>query len=120
MRYAMAILLFPLFGCTAGKSPENALMDDIEASLKLPGGARAFGDYARYYTYWKAGKVVVIYVIPSGPPESGADCFAISSNLASTPCPDGDVKAMDNREHAQFERELRTGQRRWSARLEDI
>ena len=91
-------------------SPQAALMDEIEALVRLPEGARALEDYARYYAFGPGSEIVGIYTLPFARPEDGG-CAETADNAAlpPPPCPEEDAEPA-----------LADGQRRWLDDSDDL
>ena len=80
-------------------SPQDAMMDAIEAGLQLPPGASALSAYGRSYAYDQESREIVgVYVIPASPNPPGTTCTSLSG--AAVACPDMPL-------------DLPAGQRRW-------
>jgi hypothetical protein len=109
-----------LLAASAPGDPRQALMNEIEASVRLPKGARPLSAYGRYYTYLKPGKVLAIYVIPSPPPRLDQGCEVSTKDVDFRPCTKAEIKESYDRLAAQVALELPAGKRRWMDRAYDI
>lgn len=74
-----------LTGCSEQKVDEReALMNKIEAQVKLPDGAKALNEYARYYVQRANGEVAAVYLIPFYDlAQSDERCEEILENFAT-------------------------------------
>jgi hypothetical protein len=91
---------FVLAACSPPQSPQDAMMDAIEAGLQLPPGASALSAYGRSYAYDRESREIVgVYVIPASQEPPGVTCEPLSSGGA-VECPD-------------MPADLPAGQRRW-------
>jgi hypothetical protein len=102
IRSALAAFAFLLLSCsTSQERKHEALMNEIEASIRLPSGAGPLESYARYYTEYR-GEVIGAYTTEVEAPRS-ADygCEELLANDKSKPvgCP--------------APADVRPGQRRW-------
>ncbi|HEX8448416.1 MAG TPA: hypothetical protein VF652_02390 [Allosphingosinicella sp.] len=95
-----------------GRSPHEALMDEIERQIRLPPAAEPLAAYGRYYALGGKGRVVAVYLLPLEPTPLPADwgceeMLEIGNKIASRPipCPPGPDTPYD----------LVAGQRRWVA-----
>lgn len=64
-----------LLGCSSPEEQAHqAMMDKIEAQVRLPSGARPLADYSRYYAAGTKNEIVAIYlIVPKGvPPPEGS------------------------------------------------
>ena len=85
-RIYTSILAAAAFFLTAGIEPEEQLMNEIERHVQLPKGAYPLNDYARYYSYSEAGKVIGIYVIPGRLDMSCKEADVENGGWSSAPC----------------------------------
>lgn len=90
----MKALPFVVIGLVLGScsSPaereHNRLMDQIEAQVRLPTGARRLQEYARYYAYGDHADVIGEYVIPmDDSPRPVEVCEDLSANFTSRKVP---------------------------------
>ena len=99
----------------AADAPGDArqrLMNKIEASVRLPKGARSLNGYARYYAYRTPDKVLAVYVIPSPPPDNRG-CAVVMKDMGSRPCTQAEIKEMIDSFAERAARQLPAGKRRW-------
>ena len=66
---------------------QEALMNEIEASIDLPKGARPLASYARYYAYVTPDEIIGAYMIPHLDSLPGEQCEEISTNFATRTVP---------------------------------
>jgi hypothetical protein len=86
-----AAIMLMLSGCASGEErQQEALMERIEAQVRLPAGARQLHEYARYYALRENGHVEGVYRIPRGQPRPDESCEELMPNFTSVevPCPD--------------------------------
>lgn len=86
----ITVSLIALAGCASGqKENQEALMDEIESSIRLPPGAGPLESYARYYTAYR-GSVHGAYTREREAPQpSDYGCEEVGLNGSSKPvaCP---------------------------------
>jgi len=93
---------------SAGSSPEarqrKELLDNIEASIRLPAGAKPLASYVRYYAPDERGNVVGVFLLP-GLDElpTGEGCEELPGHNSTEPCKSSWPKS----------RELGAGHRVW-------
>jgi hypothetical protein len=93
-----------LLACTTPEQRQHdALMDVIEARVKLPEGARALSEYARHYAVDETGLIVGVYAPGYRAPAPDEGCEELLENMASRPVPCEEPEG--NR--------LLSGQRQW-------
>lgn len=64
----LALALLMLAGLAPETAEHTALMDEIEAKVVLPEGARPLNDYGRHYAFGEPGEVQATYLVPMGVP----------------------------------------------------
>lgn len=104
--------LYLLVGCTTSAQRErDKLADRIEAQVKLPAGAGRLEDYARYYAFDQRGFVVGLYAPGYAAPNPSDTCEKVLQDLTTRVVPCAAQTGSDR---------LRTGQRRWVAKSEQL
>jgi hypothetical protein len=84
-------LAFVALSLTACSSPEGrareALLDNIEQTVRLPAGAKPLQSYVRYYAPAGGGEVVGIFILP-GVDElaAGEGCEQLREDGPTVPC----------------------------------
>lgn len=66
---------------------QQALMENIEQSIRMPTGAKPLASYVRYYAPSRPGEIVGIFILPGLdelPPGEG--CEQLRENGSSTQC----------------------------------
>lgn len=63
---------------------QEALMNEIEATIRLPKGARPLASYARYYAYVTPDVVMGEYMLPHLDDPPGQQCADINMNFTTT------------------------------------
>jgi hypothetical protein len=85
---SFAVVALSLAGCSSpADRAREALLDNIEQSIRLPAGAKPMASYARYYAPSGRGEVVGIFILPGLddlPPGEG--CEELRENGTSRPC----------------------------------
>jgi len=88
-------------------------MDEIEGRVRLPEGAYAMADYARFYAKEPSGKIIGVYLIPAPPmgPEDG--CSELQADLTLKPL---DCSSLPKSPHAS----VKANERKWLERDQDL
>jgi hypothetical protein len=110
----LAALLLP--ACTPAApagAHEQALMDEIEASIHLPADARPLSAYGRSYSYASGGRVEAVYLIPSSPPPPNDGCDVMTADLKSRPCTASEISDAKARDVEYRASHVPAGERRW-------
>jgi hypothetical protein len=104
----LAAIGLALGSCSSPAEREhNRVMDQIEARVHLPAGARRLQNYARYYAYGDHRNVIAEYVIPmNDAPQPGEICEDLSANFTSQKVPCQPFKT---------DWAMPAGERRWMA-----
>jgi len=93
MRIAFSLAALAFCGCaTQTKNPHDRIMDEIENGIRLPRGAHALRDYARYYAFDDKGLVSAVYALPPSPPSGQEICKDMDGAIPpekwrTVPCP---------------------------------
>ncbi len=92
---------------------EQALMDEIETSVRLPAGANPLSGYGRSYAYAAPGEVRAVYLVPYGPPEAGQGCEVMTEDSKSRPCTAREVADAPASGAGLRAAQVPAGKRRW-------
>jgi hypothetical protein len=87
-RYLAATAII-LSACAPQSNREQArIMDEIEGSIRLPGGSRSLGAYARYYAHGPDGDIVGEYILPGLDSPNDEQCAELNKDMTSriVPC----------------------------------
>jgi hypothetical protein len=84
----MALLMLLLSGCSSSDARQrDAVLDNLEASIRLPAGAKPLNSYVRYYAPAGKGQIAGILMLPGLdelPP--GEVCEQLREDMTSEPC----------------------------------
>jgi len=68
-------------------SQRDQLLDNIEATIRLPEGALPLKSYVHYYAPARAGHIVGTFMLPGlDDPASGEGCEQLRQDMTSQPC----------------------------------
>ena len=91
MKLDVALLLLWLLSSCAPSphSRQDALMNEVEASVKMPRGAGPLSSYARYYAFAPDGLLVAAYTREVEKQEPGVSCseMTLDGDLKDVACP---------------------------------
>jgi hypothetical protein len=83
----IAALTFVGSCSSPGQRRQQALMNEIEASIDLPKGARSLSSYARYYAYVTPDEIIGAYMVPHMDDPMGRQCEEIDANFTTRTVP---------------------------------
>ncbi|MBH0115214.1 hypothetical protein I5E68_19970 [Novosphingobium sp. YJ-S2-02] len=118
MKLIVASMLFiALTGAaTVPVSEQQALMVQIESSVKLPVGASSIDQYSRNYALRPDGKVVAVFVIPPEPTwndSEGIGCDVMLEDFTSRPCTEEEIAESKQQDAATAARFGAADEARW-------
>src|SRR4051812_49412318 len=84
----LALLTFLLIDCSSPETRRHdELLNKIEASIRLPAGAKPLSSYVRYYAPAGSGHIAGVFMLPGLdelPPGQG--CEQLRGDMTSEPC----------------------------------
>ncbi|MDB5707902.1 MAG: hypothetical protein JWN66_5018 [Sphingomonas bacterium] len=113
MRRSVPILLLLLAAAAPLPNRHDALMDEIERTVRLPKSANPLSSYGKSYAFAKPGKVMAIYLIPEPLHDPSLGCAVITEDLGSRPCTSQEIKESRDRDARSVADQVGAGKRRW-------